>query len=129
MPRWDAIARINQSELARQNQPWKHSSGPKSQYGKWVSSQNARKGKSHQNASPMSPSHKSDKILEPSQDEDSRPLAVGDHVTYTGTFCHSLEACGGGVMQVWGFSNGAVGCHIGKGRLVWLYPEDVRRTR
>jgi len=132
MPRWDAIARAKQSNLASQNQPWKHSSGPKSQYGKWVASHNARKGKSHQSASFVSPSVEGDKVEqakpEPSQDEDSRLLAVGDYVIYSGTFCHSLDACGGQVMRVCGFSNGAVACQIEKERVVWIYSEDLQRV-
>lgn len=126
------IARAKQSNLASQNQPWKHSSGPKSQYGKWVASHNARKGKSHQSASFVSPSVEGDKVEqakpEPSPDENSRPLAVGDYVTYIGTFRHSLEACGGRVMQVRGFSNGAVACRVEKERVIWLYPEDLQRV-
>ncbi|MFB8788884.1 MAG: hypothetical protein U7123_08535 [Potamolinea sp.] len=126
MPRWTPEARMRQSELAKITKPWKHSSGPQSRYGKWVASQNARKGKLHQSASFVSPLIESDKIPEPSQDEDSRPLAVADYVIYVGDWAPTLQQCRGEPMMVLGFSNGAVACQVGGG-ILWIYPVDLEQ--
>ena len=42
MPRWTPEAREKQSQLIRQWQPWQHSTGPTTDQGKAISSQNAR---------------------------------------------------------------------------------------
>lgn len=43
MPRWTKSARKRQSELIKQWKPWNHSTGPHTEEGKEISSQNARK--------------------------------------------------------------------------------------
>lgn len=44
MPRWTDEARQRQAELIRQQQPWRHSTGPKTPEGKARASKNAYKG-------------------------------------------------------------------------------------
>lgn len=43
MPRWDEAARKRQAELIRHWQPWEQSTGPKTERGKAIASQNARR--------------------------------------------------------------------------------------
>lgn len=47
MPRWTAEARRRQSELIRQVEPWKRSTGPKTRSGKRRSAQNSLKTGEH----------------------------------------------------------------------------------
>ncbi len=43
MPRWTASARKRQRELIKKWKPWNNSTGPRTEEGKEISSQNARK--------------------------------------------------------------------------------------
>ncbi|MEP0873006.1 hypothetical protein NDA01_24770 [Trichocoleus desertorum AS-A10] len=43
MPRWTAEARERQRQLIKEWQPWEQSTGPRTQEGKEISSQNARR--------------------------------------------------------------------------------------
>mgnify|MGYP006258063801 FL=1 len=43
MPRWTKSTRKRQSQLIKQWKPWNHSTGPRTEEGKEISSQNARK--------------------------------------------------------------------------------------
>ena len=107
MPRWDSAARERQRQLIKIQHPWCHSTGPTSDYGRLVSSQNSQKHrrKNHHSVSSVSPSQKGDIDID-------RPMEVGDFVKYIGDFAPTLQQCRGQPMMVLGFSSGAVACHL-----------------
>lgn len=121
MPRWDSLAKQRQSERIRKQKPWLSSSGPLTEYGRWVSSQNARKHRRRQNVTSVSPAQESDT---------ERPLEIDDHVAYLGGYEPTMRACGNELMVVAGFcqlGTGAIACQTVGGRIIWIYPRDLER--
>jgi hypothetical protein len=79
MPRWTEQARQRQRLLIREQQPWLHSTGARSEYGRFISSRNATKHK--QRCPPnVTPALKTVLKCQPNVE-----LQVGDRVEYIGT--------------------------------------------
>lgn len=121
MPRWDSLAKQRQSERIRKQKPWLSSKGPLTEYGRWVSSQNARKHRRRQNVTSVSPAQESDT---------ERPLEIGDRVTYLGGYEPTMLACENEPMVVSGFcqlGTNAIACRTAGGKLIWIFPESLQR--
>ena len=99
MPRWDLLSREKQRQLIREQKPWRQSSGPTTQHGKKMSSQNSRKR------------HRRHLAL--ARDRIKQKLLSGDRVKYIGGFTPTMQACGDS-LEVAGF------CSLGTGAICCL---------
>lgn len=123
MPRWDSASKNKQRLLIQQQQPWQKSTGPRSEYGRLVSSRNAVKKKRSflTDVSSMSPKIEGDM---------DRPLQIGDRVSYIGGFQPTLDVCGGQPLKVVGLDEvaGAIACCTAFEKVLWIYLQDLERV-
>lgn len=122
MSRWSPEARERQAELCRQQKPWLDSTGPTSEYGRRVSSRNAKKYRS-QASKDSNVSFVSQQI----EGDIDQPLQIGDRVTYIGGYEATMLACGDETLEVIGFDGSAIACRAVSGKLIWIYPQDLQR--
>lgn len=135
MPRWTDQSRAEQQERIQQQRPWTRSTGPRSEYGRQVSSRNAVKKKkplSQQLHSAFTSTceNATEVSLQTNECAIGRPLEVGDRVTYLGGYEPTMHACGHDPMMVAGFcqlGTGAIACQTVGGRIIWIYPRDLER--
>ncbi len=120
MPRWTEQTKQKQRDRILHQRPWLESTGPRSDYGRLVSSRNATKKHRRRQSEPH-----------PNQQSDiDRPLEIGDRVKYTGGFPPTMLACGDSPLEVLGFcqlGTGALLCRSARGQLIWVYSKDLQR--
>jgi hypothetical protein len=99
MPRWDNSAKQRQAELCRLTRPWLQATGPCSEYGRWVSSQNAKKHRRRFQVAGcdtgQEPEHHSDVTVKPKRD-----IQIGDRALYTGHDPAIALICQGRTMEI-----------------------------
>lgn len=104
MPRWTSESRLRQAELCRKNRPWLDSTGPTSEYGRRVSSQNARKdGQCHFGLTPVS---------SPDNVTEAKSIEVGDFAVYIGFDPAIASVCSGKKLEVFALWEGWVRCWV-----------------
>jgi hypothetical protein len=112
MSRWNDLAKQRQAELCRQQRPWLESSGPRSDYGRSVSSKNAAKKKRtlsqqlHFTVTP--PCEKAAEValdvtlmsLQTNEGDIDRQLEIGDRALYVGHDPAIASICGGKKLEI-----------------------------
>ena len=133
MPRWDSASKNKQRLLIQQQKPWQKSTGPRSEYGRQISSRNAKKHRRRQ-SEPPAPTPMTSNVAfvsQPNQQTDiDRPLEIGDRVIYTGGFTPTMIDCGNAPMLVAGWCQlrtAAIACRTAGGKLIWIYERDLER--
>jgi hypothetical protein len=125
MPRWTQQTKQQQRERIQKQKPWLQATGPRSDYGRSVSSKNAaKKHRRRQSSDVTFVSHLNQ------QSNSDRPLQVGDRVKYVGGYQPTMLACGDSLLKVVGFcemGTGAIACRTSAGQLIWIYPQDLQQ--
>ena len=123
MPRWNSTAKNKQRLLIEQQRPWQKSTGPRSEYGRLVSSRNALKKKCSFLTDVSSMSQQVEGDID-------QPLKIGDRVCYIGNFQPTFDSCAGQPLTVVGFDEaaGAIACCTTREKLIWFYPQDLERV-
>lgn len=105
MPRWDSASKNKQRLLIQQQQPWQKSTGPRSEYGRLVSSRNALKKKCSFLTDVSSMSQEIEGDID-------QPLEVGDFAVYVGSDPMIASVCSGKKLEVFALCEGWVRCWV-----------------
>ena len=104
MPRWDSLARERQAELCRLTRPWTRSCGPRSEYGRRVSSQNAKKHRRRFQVAGC------DMVQEPEKRGDT--LQVAARAKYTGSDPAIASICCEKKLEIFAMHEGWAVCWV-----------------
>jgi hypothetical protein len=137
VPRWDSASKDKQRLLIQQQRPWLLATGPRTDYGRSVSSKNATKKHRRRQSEPPTPMSSDVTFMSHLNDSD-RPLQVGDRVTYVGGYQPTFDVCQGLPLKVVGFDEAAgaicasqqrfaIACRTAGGKLIWIYRQDLQR--
>jgi hypothetical protein len=139
VPRWDSASKDKQRLLIQQQRPWLLATGPRTDYGRSVSSKNAAKKHRRCQSEPLAPTSMSSDVTFVSHLNDTdRPLKIGDRVKYIGGYQPTFDVCQGLPLKVVGFDEAAgaicasqqrfaIACRTAGGKLIWIYRQDLQR--
>lgn len=137
MPRWDSASKDKQRLLIQQQRPWMRSTGPRSEYGRQISSRNAAKKKRtlsqqlHFGFTAFCENAAEVALDVAFVSHTDRPMEIGDRVIYVGDFAPTMFFCGHEPMLVAGFcqlGTGAIVCKTSAGKLIWFHRESLERV-
>lgn len=110
MPRWDNLAKQRQAELCRQQRPWLQATGPCSEYGRWVSSRNAKKHRRRFQVAGCDTVQESETLVQALEEtldchsdvtvKPTRDIQIGDLTIYTGSCPAIALICQGRTMEI-----------------------------
>jgi hypothetical protein len=112
MPRWDNLAKQRQAELCRQQRPWLKASGPRSDYGRLVSSRNAKKHRRRFQVAGCDTVQESETLVQALEEVPERhsnvtvketrdiQIGVGDRALYVGCDPAIALICQGRTMEI-----------------------------